>query len=418
MNDTISIQADHVAKSFRLYSDKGIYLKEKILFKNRRRYEERDVLKDISFQVRRGEAVGLVGENGCGKSTLLKMLSRIMYPDQGSVTMRGRVSALIELGAGFHPDLSGRENIYTNAAIFGLGRKEIDRRLQTIIDFSELGAYIDNPVRTYSSGMYMRLAFSVAINVDADILLVDEILAVGDAAFQQKCFDKLKEIKKQGTTIVIVSHALNQIEEICDRSFWISGGYIQAQGFPADVHREYLRYLAERSGTLHQQERSGDPETNGKRWGNKDVVFDRVTLENEQGEETLTLDSGRPFRIVMRYRTEKTMEDVVFGMGIFRKDGVHCYGTNTYIDHLPIRLSPGRGTTVCEVNPNGLLEGEYLLDVSVHRPDGLPYDFYRECQAFTVKSALKDIGTVRLEHSWRLTGESVTGEMATGGAEA
>ena len=207
-----------VSKKFRVYYDKGTSLKEKVLFRNRRRYEEREVLKNISFQIRKGEAIGIVGHNGCGKSTLLKLLTKIMYPDGGSISTEGRISALIELGAGFHPDMSGRENIYTNAAIFGLSRAEIDQRLDQIIEFSELREYIDNPVRTYSSGMYMRLAFSVAINVNADILLVDEILAVGDASFQAKCFNRLREIKASGTTIVIVSHSLGQIEQICDRS--------------------------------------------------------------------------------------------------------------------------------------------------------------------------------------------------------
>lgn len=192
-----------------------------MLFWKRNRYEKRHVLNGISFNVKRGEAIGLVGKNGCGKSTTLKMLTKIIYPDSGTIEMRGRVSSLIELGAGFHPDMSGRENIYTNASIFGLTKKEIDARLDDIIAFSELEDFIDNPVRTYSSGMYMRLAFAVAINVDADILLIDEILAVGDANYQAKCFNKLREIKAEGTTIVIVSHSLGQIEQICDRSIWI-----------------------------------------------------------------------------------------------------------------------------------------------------------------------------------------------------
>lgn len=187
------IRVNSISKNFKVYLDKGYTLKERLLFSNRRRCQQRSVLNNISFEVKRGEAVGIIGENGCGKSTMLKLLSKIMFPDQGTITMDGRVSALIELGAGFHPDMSGRENIYINAAIFGLTRAEIEDRIQTIIEFSELEAYIDNPVRTYSSGMYMRLAFSVAINVDADILLVDEILAVGDAAFQAKCFNKLRE---------------------------------------------------------------------------------------------------------------------------------------------------------------------------------------------------------------------------------
>ena len=217
-----AIEVRNVTKQFKVYYDKGSELKEKMLFWNRNKFEYRKVLDDVSFSVKKGEAIGLVGRNGCGKSTTLKLLTRIIYPNSGEIEMRGRVSSLIELGAGFHPDMSGRENIYTNAAIFGLTKKEIDAKLDDIITFSELEQYIDNPVRTYSSGMYMRLAFAVAINVDADVLLIDEILAVGDANYQAKCFNKLREIKAEGTTIVIVSHSLGQIEQICDRSIWIT----------------------------------------------------------------------------------------------------------------------------------------------------------------------------------------------------
>ena len=231
-----AIEVRDLTKKFKVYMDKGSQLKERVLFRKRNRYEERWVLNGISFNVRKGEAVGLIGHNGCGKSTTLKLLTKIIYPDSGTVEMNGRVSSLIELGAGFHPDMSGRENIYTNASIFGLSKKEIDARVDEIIAFSELEDYIDNPVRTYSSGMYMRLAFSVAINVDADILLIDEILAVGDAHFQEKCFEKMQEIKKNGTTIVIVSHSLGQIEEICDRSIWIDAGRIRMDGQPKEVH--------------------------------------------------------------------------------------------------------------------------------------------------------------------------------------
>ena len=206
MKPNNAIEVTDVTKSFKVYFDKGNTMKEKVLFQKRRRYEERRVLDGICFEVKKGEAIGLIGHNGCGKSTTLKLLTKIMYPDKGKIEMRGRVSSLIELGAGFHPDMSGRENIYINASIFGLSRKEIDARLDDIIEFSELEEYIDNPVRTYSSGMYMRLAFSVAINVNADILLIDEILAVGDVNFQAKCFNRLREIKGKGTTTVSYTH--------------------------------------------------------------------------------------------------------------------------------------------------------------------------------------------------------------------
>lgn len=238
-----AIKVENVYKNFKVYHDKGYSLKEKMLFWQRNAYETRTVLNGISFKVNKGEAVGLIGKNGSGKSTTLKLLSRIMYPDKGVVNINGRVACLIELGAGFHPDMSGRENIYINASIFGLTKKEIDNKLQQIIDFSELWDFIDNPIRTYSSGMYMRLAFAVAINVAADILLIDEILAVGDIKFQEKCFNKLKEIKKAGTTIVIVSHSLGQIEEFCDKSIWLKDGKIAMIDTPQTVHKKYNEYM-------------------------------------------------------------------------------------------------------------------------------------------------------------------------------
>ena len=256
LNNENSIEVRNVSKSFKVYFDKGNELKEKMLFWKRNRYENRVVLNDISFSVKKGEAVGLIGRNGCGKSTTLKLLTKIIYPDSGSIEMCGRVSSLLELGAGFHPDMSGRENIYTNAAIFGLTKKEIDERLEDIIEFSELQQFIDNPVRTYSSGMYMRLAFSVAINVNADILLIDEILAVGDANFQAKCFNKLREIKANGTTIIIVSHALGQIEEICDKSIWIKDGQIEQEGDPREVDIAYLDYMNQERLSKDEQERA------------------------------------------------------------------------------------------------------------------------------------------------------------------
>lgn len=237
------IKVENVEKSFRVYYDKGRSLKEVVLFKQRRKFEERKVLKGINLSVGKGEAIGIIGENGCGKSTLLKLMTRIIYPDKGSISIEGRVSSLIELGAGFHPDMSGRENIYTNAAIFGLSKKEIDARLQSIIDFSELGEYIDNPVRTYSSGMYMRLAFSVAINVDADVLLVDEILGVGDENFQRKCHSKMDDLKKEGVTIAIVSHDLGTIRTFCDKVIWINNGVVEKYGLPETVVEHYLNFM-------------------------------------------------------------------------------------------------------------------------------------------------------------------------------
>lgn len=250
MQEGNSIEVSDVSKKFKVYYDKGNSLKERIIFWKRGRYEERWVLKNISFQIKKGEAIGLIGENGCGKSTMLKLLTRIMYPTQGKIEINGRVSSLLELGAGFHPDMSGRENIYMNASIFGLTKKEIDRRMDEIISFSELEAFLDNPIRTYSSGMYMRLAFSVAINVDADVLLIDEILGVGDMNFQKKCFDKLQEIKNKGTTIVIVSHSMDQIEQICERCLWIKDGIICEEGPSGIVNQKYVSFMRQKQSCI------------------------------------------------------------------------------------------------------------------------------------------------------------------------
>ena len=236
-----SIIVDHVYKTFEVYMDKANSIKEKMLFWKRNRKEKREVLKDINVQIHKGEAVALVGVNGSGKSTLLKLMTKIIYPTKGKITTNGKLTSLLELGAGFHPDFSGRENIYFNASIFGLTKKEIDERLKQIIEFSELENYIDNPVRTYSSGMFMRLAFSVAINVDAEILLVDEILSVGDQHFQDKCLKKMKELKKEGKTMVFVTHSLGAARELCDRAIWINKGVVQMDGETNQVIDEYIK---------------------------------------------------------------------------------------------------------------------------------------------------------------------------------
>lgn len=235
------IIVEHVYKTFNIYMDKANSLKEKMLFWNRNKKEKREVLKDINLTIKNGEAVALIGVNGSGKSTLLKLMTKIIYPNKGKIKTNGKLTSLLELGAGFHPDFSGRENIYFNASIFGLTRKQIDERIDDIIKFSELGTYIDNPVRTYSSGMYMRLAFAVAINVDADILLVDEVLAVGDQHFQEKCISKMKELKQQGKTMVFVTHSMETVKEFCNRAVWLSDGVVKMDGEPEEVIKEYLK---------------------------------------------------------------------------------------------------------------------------------------------------------------------------------
>lgn len=241
-NEETVIKVKNVYKSFHVYFDRANTLKERLLFWNRNKNrEEREVLKDINIDIKKGEIVGLIGVNGSGKSTLLKLMTKIIYPTKGEVESKGKLTSLLELGAGFHPDFSGRENIYFNASIFGLTKKEIDKRLEDVIEFSELRDFIDNPVRTYSSGMYMRLAFSVAINVDAEILLVDEILSVGDEHFQEKCFQKIEKLKEEGKTIVFVSHGMGSVRRFCTRAIWLHQGEIKLDGDTNQVIEEYIK---------------------------------------------------------------------------------------------------------------------------------------------------------------------------------
>ena len=240
-NSDIAIKVLNVYKQFKINSDKPYTLKERLIHSTKNKIENRKILDGINIEIKKGETVALIGTNGSGKSTLLKLMTKIIYPTSGKIITRGKIASLLELGAGFHPDFTGRENIYFNASVFGLSKKEIDKRLNNIIEFSELGELIDTPVRTYSSGMYMRLAFSVAINVDADILLIDEILAVGDQHFQDKCFDKLDEFKNDNKkTIVIVSHSLDSVKMLCNRAIWIYDGKVRMDGIPKDVIKNYL----------------------------------------------------------------------------------------------------------------------------------------------------------------------------------
>ncbi len=404
----VVIDVRNVKKKFRIYKDRGNTLKERLLFAARRKHEDHQVLKGISFQVRKGEAVGLIGENGCGKSTTLKLLTKILYPDAGTIKMTGRVSSLIELGAGFHPDLSGLENIYTNASIFGLSRKEIDERLEEIIAFSELEEFIDNPVRTYSSGMYMRLAFAVAINVDADILLIDEILAVGDAAFQAKCFRKLQEIKGKGTTIVIVSHAMSQIENICDRSIWIEDGVIRLEGLPRDVHPVYMEQMSKKN--LHGQDEQKDKlvvekdeEGKLKRWGSGEAKMTDVSVIDAEGKKRYEYSPWEPFTVRIDYEAQKVLQDVVIGLAIYRNDGTMVYGTNTLIDTAkPVELKE-KGCIDLKVENLPVSNGTYAIDLALHKPDGFNYDFWRNICKLEIAGKVQTPGEIALGHSWEVS---------------
>lgn len=241
----VSIEMNRIYKKFKIHSAKNNTLKDKFIYFGKNKVNEHWVLKDVSLKITSGKTVGLIGKNGSGKSTLLKILTRIIYPTSGNIQIHGRVSSLLELGAGFHPDFTGRDNVYMNAAILGMSKKEIDQKMNEIIEFSELERFIDNNVRSYSSGMYMRLGFSVAIMVNPDILLIDEVFAVGDASFQKKCIDKLFELKKLGKTIVVVSHSQEIMEKLCDEVAWINQGNLEKYGSPKAVYKLYNSYMNE-----------------------------------------------------------------------------------------------------------------------------------------------------------------------------
>lgn len=437
----IVIRVKDVRKKFKSYKDKATSLKERFVNPSRGSHEEIMVLKGISFEVRKGEALGIIGKNGCGKSTTLKLLTRILSPNGGEISIKGRVSSLIELGAGFHPDMTGRENIYTNASIFGITRKEVTRRLDDIIRFSELEEFIDNPVRTYSSGMYMRLAFAVAINVDADVLLIDEILAVGDSGFQKKCFEKLKEIKAKGTTIVIVSHSMDQMYKICDRLIWIEDGLIRDEGVPRFIGEEYLAAMEGRRFDRMEWEKQREKEElerkiqaaqdeakqteqlvemerkrkelamneslkdicpfykqGARRQTEYTLFYTHVTIRGKDGQETNSLLTGEEYEIQLSYKTARICENVRFVIGLTREDGTYCYGS---YQNVPARL-PSQGMAVFRF-VNSLLKGKYVLDLWIEDFDSNKFDSIYSLMAIDVNTLpYLERGIFTMKHEWEV----------------
>ena len=408
-----AIEVINLKNIFKIYQDKSNSIKEKILFFKRNKYEVNQVLDGVSFDIKKGEAVGLIGKNGCGKSTTLKLLNRIMYPTSGTIRVNGRVSSLIELGAGFHPDMSGRENIYTNASIFGLTKKQIDEKLDDIIEFSELGEAVDNPVRTYSSGMYMRLAFSVAINVEADVLLIDEILAVGDVSFQKKCFEKLREIKYSGTTIVIVSHSLQQIEQICDKSIWIEKGHIRQIGNPKEIHLKYLKEMEEeRQRLIHEAQKNKENDIEDRdsfcgkkviRSGSGEVYFTNVTLKDKEEKLQNVYKSHDFMQVQYDFVNKSDIEEAVFSVRIYKDDNTHCYGTTSDIECNDTIKIKGKNKFIVDFDDLCLLDGNYMIDVDVKDKTGdIVYDSIHDTIRFDVINEDGRTGVCAIRTSWKV----------------
>lgn len=410
------IQVNNLSKKFRIQNGKYTTLKEKLIFWGKSKQEEHWALKNVSLHIHKGETIGLMGRNGSGKSTLLKILSKILFPSSGNMSISGRVSSLLELGAGFHPDFTGLENIYMNASILGLSKREIDSKLKEIIEFSELHEYIDRPVRIYSSGMYMRLAFSIAISVDPDILLIDEVLAVGDTAFQNKCMNKIKELKGQGITIVIVTHDNGVIEKLCDKAVWLHQGELVEIGRPKDVINKYLVALSDmENARLQQEDQASDRQSEievpsvsehqstENRWGNRHIEITSLRLLDPNGQPRKSFSCGSPLEIEIAYRVNKENEDVVFGIGMFTPDNICCYGTNTYIDKWEMTGLGQEGKVYCRIEKLSLVPGEYLLDVAIHKDNGEPYDYWSRQFRFQVNSDVQDTGIARQFHTWAIS---------------
>jgi len=406
----IAVAVRGVSKRFRLHRGREVVTVKDLFVRGGRGRlfagEELWALRDVSVELPRGRMIGIIGSNGSGKSTLLKLIGGILKPTSGAIQVVGRVSALIELGAGFHPEFTGRENVHVNGILLGLSRAEIRERFDEIVAFAGLDAFIDNPVKTYSSGMYMRLGFAIAVTVDPDILLIDEVLAVGDEAFQHKCVGKIQEFKARGKTIVLVTHDLGSVERLCDEAVWLHQGRLMAHGETRQIIGGYLGQVASDEaralGVEHREAEAQVAAGTAHRWGSREVEITRVRLRDATGAERYLYDAGEPCTVEIAWRAPRPIEDPVFGIGVFRKDGVCCYGTNTGIDGHHLGKLAGEGEVALEIQRLDLIEGEYLLDVAVHARDGHPYDYHSRLYAFAVRSRVKDTGVARLAHGWRL----------------
>jgi ABC-type polysaccharide/polyol phosphate transport system ATPase subunit len=436
-----AIEVKDASKVYRRYSRRRQFatLKSALLsgslIRDLRPDETFPALRDVSFSVPRGTTLGVIGRNGSGKSTLLKLVAGITKPTTGTVRVEGRISELIELGAGFHPEISGRENVFINGIMLGLTKREITRRFDEIVDFAELQEFIDAPVKTYSSGMYMRLGFAVAIHVDPEVLLVDEVLAVGDEGFTHKCLDKFAEFKRRGKTILLVTHSLGMVERFCDDAIWMDGGRLKAKGDPkrvvgtyiSDVETSEERQLAAGDARVKDATETLSPDepsaavlpdhpieavegpadmfraTEG-RWGSREIEVIDVQLVGPTGEAGHVFHSGEPLNVHVKLRTPVEMNDFVVGIGIFNAEGVCCYGTNTTNDDYRSVRMLGDAEATFAIEALDLVGGTYKLDVAVHKFDGYPYDYHRLLYTFRVKSRTKDVGIYRPRHQWLFSG--------------
>jgi ABC-2 type transport system ATP-binding protein len=388
------VVVENVSKKYRLYRERNQSIKVAIMRGGRAKVDMFWALQDVSFEVYQGSTTGLIGENGSGKSTMLKCLARILRPDTGSVSVTGKMSALLELGAGFHPELSGRENVFLNGAILGLKQKELAAKFDDIVDFAGIGQYIDEPVKNYSSGMYVRLGFSVAINVEPDILLVDEVLAVGDEAFQRKCLERFADLKNSGRTVIIVSHAMGSVINMCDHVIWFKKGRKMGDGDPRQVVEAY-------TGSITLSEHR--PTETGDRWGSGEARIERVTLLDRSGGQTTRVGSGEPLTVRLWYTTSQPIERPVFSVSLQTLQGVVISNPTTREGgEVPEKLD-GSGWVDLVLDHFPILPGTY--DITASLTDftlAHPYDVRRNVLRMDVdrKGPVETNGILSLGGHW------------------
>jgi ABC-type polysaccharide/polyol phosphate transport system ATPase subunit len=452
---TPAIQVINVSKVYRRYARKRQFatLKSAILdgslLGDLRPDETFQALRGVSFSVPKGCTYGVIGRNGSGKSTLLKCVAGITRPTEGDVKVDGRISALIELGAGFHPEISGRENIFINGIMLGLTKKEIQRRFDEIVEFAEMQDFIDAPVKTYSSGMYMRLGFAVAVHVDPEVLLVDEVLAVGDQGFTHKCLDKFAEFRRRNKSILLVTHSLDLVEKFCDEAHWLDRGQTKGEGDPKRVVAAYVINVedseenelakaeaarvaasakdvgshftgtggadgadisepASETGEGPAVEEPQGPKDGFKseegRWGTREIEITKVAIAGPDHEAGHVFQSGDPIEVRMEVTAKEKTTDFVFGLGLFNADNVCVYGTNTNLEEFQPTEIDGDAIVTFKIDHLDLVEGTYRLDLAAHKADGYPYDYHRLLYTFRVKSKIRDVGIYRPNHKWEFGG--------------
>ncbi|MCB9159067.1 MAG: ABC transporter ATP-binding protein [Caldilineaceae bacterium] len=410
------VELKNVSKRFRIHRERQRSLQESFIRLFRREHRPQDYfwpLRDVSFSVYPGDSVGILGPNGSGKSTMLKLVTGILEPTEGQITLRGQVASLLELGAGFHPDLTGRENIFLNGSVYGFSRKQMQARLESIIDFAELGDFIDTPVKHYSSGMYVRLGFSVAIHTDPDVLIVDEVLTVGDQVFQQKCLERIYDMKRAGVAIILVSHSLADVQRLCDRAIWLDQGLVRADGPSIGVVDEYL---ADANDRYYQQRRKREVEkppdeftiqTTPQRWGTGDAVIAKVEILGKDGTTPEYFRTGDMLRLRVHYKTRKPIDTPTFGLAIYRRDGAHVNGPNSIDAGYRVPQIDGGGVMEYTIDALPLNPGHFELTAAIYNHDSsVAMDHHHRLYRFEVRSPTlrHEEGIVHIPATWHHVG--------------